>query len=212
MGMFISRLFEAIANLSQSPIKKEAKVQWVQNEDNTFDQDGLARFARWQYYTGSFIRIEPTEGIIRKKMKRSVLSRNVDLTTDNDSQRKPLVYNEDLIIRVCVNSYKIMYQEFGSEYFIYTDKSMTGPEVLEHGEVSGSTGDAPVVSAARERLREVENRRTSTFKDKFERNPRWMKNLSHDQVAKVNEEFKAFVNDGAPAPRVPNRFADVEMH
>src|SRR4051794_17753120 len=124
MGMYLSRVIEALTNMLQNPNKKSANIQWVQNEDNTFEQSGLARFARWQYYTGSFIRIEPTEGVARKRMKKSVLSRNVDLTTDNDSQRKPLVFNENLTLRVCVNSYKIMYEALGNEYFIYTDKSM----------------------------------------------------------------------------------------
>ena len=166
----------------------------------------MARLSHWQYYTSSFVRIEPTEGIPRGAMIPTVLQRNIRATgeverDDSPSSRKPLVYLEDLPLRICVNSFKIMYREPGTEYFIYTDKPMTGGEVPPEGE-----GESSFASAARERLQAVENRRTARFKEKFVMNNAWMKGLNHDQVGKVKTDFTTWMADGV----VPNPSTDAD--
>ena len=96
-------------------------------------------------------------------------------------------------------SYKIIYKEPGSEFFIYTDKPLTYDPKTK-------------TSAARERLQKFEDARRDRFKEKFEMNNRWMKGLNHDQVSKVTQDFKKWVDEGvvpgtetaaaAPAPDV----------
>jgi paired amphipathic helix protein Sin3a len=147
----------------------------------------MERMERWQYYTSSYVRIEPTEGVPRRKMLKSVLTRNMPTTADaesedNSAQPKPLVYSEELTLRICVNSAKIMYKEPGQEFFIYTDKPMTT--------------DANGISTARERLQKFEDARKERFKEKFEMNNRWMKGLNHDQVSKVTMDFKKWMDEG----------------
>lgn len=202
-------------------------AQWVNREDATFDLNDLNRVDRWNYYTSSYVRIEPTEGIPRGKMHKSVLRRNVRTTEEAESEdnahRKPLVYSEDLTLRICVNSFKIVYAYPGSEYFIYTDKPMTGSEVPiihsdatdEQGNSENSEGEMtekiPAVSAARERLRKAENMRSEKFRDKFVRNNNWMKNISREQVEKVNNDFKKWMDEGVLPGNSDAASGDVEM-
>jgi paired amphipathic helix protein Sin3a len=191
-------------NFSQCPKKNEATIQWVTRDETTFDLDDMQQKERWQYYISSYIRIEPTEGVPRSLLHKSVLTRNLPSTDaeseDNNSQPKPILFSEDLTLRVCVNTYKIVYKNPGSEYFIYTNKPLTyDPKTKE--------------STARERLRKFETLRNERAKEKFEMNNRWMRGLDRDTVAKVNSDFKKWMDEGvvpgteAPVP-VP---ADVEM-
>ncbi|TVY44918.1 Paired amphipathic helix protein [Lachnellula subtilissima] len=184
-----------------TPAKSQATVRWVQRDETTFDLDDMERMARWQYYVSSYIRIEPTEGVNRGKMRKSLLTRNVPSPDTDAEEPKPLVFNENLTLQVCANSLKIIYKEGGTEFFIYTDKSLTR---------DSETG----VSAARERLKKFEDVRTQKFKEKFEMNNAWMKGLDHDEVSKVSMEFKKWTDEGVlPGTEAPvaSGAGDVEM-
>jgi paired amphipathic helix protein Sin3a len=134
-------------------------------------------------------------------MRKSLLTRNVPPPDTDAEEPKPLVFDEDLTLQVCANTLKIIYKQGGSEFFIYTDKSLTrDPE----------TG----VSTARERLKKYEDVRTQKFKEKFEMNNAWMKGLDHDEVSKVTMEFKKRTDEGIlPGTEAPvaSGSGDVEM-
>jgi len=183
----------------QFPKRKEATAQWIQKDETTFDLDIMERKERWQYYTSSYVRIEPTEGVPRKYLRKVVLTRNlpsVDTESeDGSSQRKPLVWTEDLTLRICVNSFKIIYKQPGEEYFIYADKPLGG----------GADG------AARKRLQKGEDARNQRFREKFGMNTKWMKDLNHDEVQQYNQGFQKWIaGDDAPEAPVANN-ADVDM-
>jgi paired amphipathic helix protein Sin3a len=175
-------------------------------DETTFDLDEMERMERWQYYTSSYIRTEPTEGIPRHRLHKTILTRN-RASADIDFEEggvlpKPLAYQEDLTLRICVNTYKMIYKPHGSEYFIYTDKPLgTNPETT--------------VSVARERLQKFEDARSQRFKEKFEKNNAWMKNLSHDEVSKINMDFKKWTEEGiipgTEAPATNGASDDVDM-
>ena len=192
------------ANREQFPKKNEATVQWLTRDETTFDLDDMQQKERWQYYISSYIRIEPTEGVPRSHLHKSVLTRNLPSSDaeseDNTASPKPIVFNEELTLRICVNTYKIIYKNPGSEYFIYTNKPLTyDPKTKE--------------STARERLRKFENLRNERAKEKFEMNNRWMRGLDRDAVAKVNSDFKKWMDEGVvPGSEAPALVpADVEM-
>jgi paired amphipathic helix protein Sin3a len=174
-------------------------------DDTTFEMSTMERMNAWQYYTSSYIRTEPTEGVPRRYMHKTILTRNRAATDANFEEAgvlpKPLAYHEDLTLRICVNTYKMMYKEEGNEYFIYTDQPLgTNPETT--------------VSFARERLQKFEESRSQRFKEKFEKNNAWMKNLSHDEVSKINMNFKKWTDDGvipSTEESVPNVNDDVTM-
>jgi paired amphipathic helix protein Sin3a len=162
-------------------------VQWIQKDETTFDLDDMERKERWQYYTSSFVRIEPTEGVKRGLLHKSVLTRNLPAgdveSEDGTGQRKPLVWSEDLTLRICVNSSKIIFKEPGSEFFIYTDKPLTWDAEKN-------------VAAARVRLEKPEEARNERFHKKFVNMSPWMKDVPFEEVQKITMETRKWINDG----------------
>ncbi|KAG9232420.1 putative paired amphipathic helix protein pst1 [Amylocarpus encephaloides] len=185
------------------PNRSEVTLQWTSPDETTFDLDDMERMERWQYYASSYVRIEPTEGIPRNLLHKPLLTRNLPSADaeieDAGVLPKPLAFEEDLTLRICANTYKMMYKFPGSEYFIYTDKMMG---------IDSKTGQ----SAARERLRKCEDARTQRFKEKFEMNNAWMKNLNHDEVSKITMDFKKWIDEGIlPNGDTPDPVADADI-
>ncbi|PBP19871.1 hypothetical protein BUE80_DR009373 [Diplocarpon rosae] len=167
-----------------TPAESKAKLKWIQKDETTFSTIEMGRKEAWEYYITSYAREDPTEGVPRNKIKKSFLDRNltgVDAEFDDGTSKKALVYYENLGFRIDVNNYKIKYDP-GEEYFFYSVLPFTyDPETKE--------------SVARGRLRKFENVRAERFKEKFEMNNVWMKGLDRDEVAKKNEDFKAWTED-----------------
>jgi paired amphipathic helix protein Sin3a len=168
----------------------------MQKDETTFDLDDMERKERWQYYTSSYVRIEPTEGVPRGRIQRSVLPRNLpsgDTESEDGSQRKALEYREDLTLRVCVNSFKILFKPGGTEYFIYGDKPLTFDKEKN-------------AASARVRLQKYEDSRNERFREKFVMNSKWMKGLPHDEVQKITLDTKKWIEEGVipgTAPAAP---------
>ncbi|CAK7228968.1 Transcriptional regulatory protein sin3 [Sporothrix bragantina] len=105
------------------PAKNEAAVRWLQRDEPTFNADAMALQDRWQYYISTYMRIEPTEGVVRSRLRKSVLARNLPSTNENDSDsgdnRKAVAFNEGLVLRICLNSFTLVYEKGTSEFFIY---------------------------------------------------------------------------------------------
>lgn len=141
----------------------------------------MERKDRWKYYTSSFVRIEPTEGVPMDRIRRSVLTRNL-ANTDADTSdagtlsasRKPLLWAEDLTLRICVNTYRLTYKTGTLEWFVYSD---------------GRQHDEAAAKATTEK-------RSQRFREKFEMNSRWMENKSQQEVQKTNEDFKKWISGG----------------
>lgn len=182
--------------------KKQADLRWILRDETTFSLDEMERKERWQYYISSYVRIEPTEGVPRNRLHKTVLTRNIPADSaefDSGIRRRPLDWCENLTLRVCVNTYKIIYRDPGYEFQIFTDKSLDkNPETNEY--------------FARERLSKVETIRTDRFREKFEMNNSWMKGLDRDEVANINNDFKKWMEEGivpGSASTVPS--ADTDM-
>ncbi|CAK7236960.1 Transcriptional regulatory protein sin3 [Sporothrix curviconia] len=121
------------------PAKNEAAVRWLQRDEPTFNADAMALLDRWQYYISTYMRIEPTEGVARSRLRKSVLARNLPSANENDSDsgdgRKAVAFNEGLVLRICLNSFTLVYEKGTSEFFIYNhDEPEPEPELeLEDG-------------------------------------------------------------------------------
>lgn len=150
---------------------------------------------RWQYYISSFIRVEPTEGIPRSNLQKVVLTRNLpsgDNDSDDDGIPKPVSYQENLTISICLKSSKMIWAPGTSEYFIY-DQTPKTKEQREH----------------RERVtRALSNHRESKLLEKMVHNPAWTKDLSPEEVQEQNKNFRRWMDEGI-AP--PTGGSDVEM-
>ncbi|KAI0869958.1 hypothetical protein GGS24DRAFT_477105 [Hypoxylon argillaceum] len=165
------------------PNKREATVRWLQKDETTFYMDEMERREQWQYYISSYMRVEPTEGISRDRLRKTVLARNLpsnDADSDDGSAPKPLKYDEGLILRICLNSNKIVWEKGSSEYFIYN----VSPE------------DEEAQKKAEEHAQAVTEHRKQLFREKMVMNNAWMRGLRQDEVQKVNEKFAKWFNDG----------------
>jgi paired amphipathic helix protein Sin3a len=156
----------------------------------------MGRKERWGYYMSSFERVEPTEGIDRDHLQKSVLLRNLPASGVEEgsyNSRKALIYEENLGFQVCMNTLKMIWTTGGSEYFIYADKPLT-------------TG------AARSRLQKFEDARTQRFREKFVMNANWMKGLDHDQVQKITLDCKKWIDEGIlPGSAAPQADAVIDQ-
>ncbi|OTB05118.1 hypothetical protein M426DRAFT_143786 [Hypoxylon sp. CI-4A] len=164
------------------PSNQEATVRWLQRDETTFYMDEMELRERWQYYISSFMRVEPTEGVPRSRLQKTVLARNLPSQEDADDGDvpKPLAYDESLVLRICLNSNKIVWEKGTSEFFIYA----TEPE------------DEKEKEAAREYRQAVTDHRDQRFREKMVMNNAWMKGMSQDEVQKVNENFQKWFKDG----------------
>lgn len=167
----------------QFPGKSEATIRWLQREETTFYMDEMELRERWQYYISSYMRVEPTEGIPRSRLQKTVLARNLpssDVDSDDGTAPKPIRFEENLVLRICLNSNKIVWEEGTSEYFIYS----TEPE-----------SEAQKAEAA-ERAAALTENRSQRFREKFVMNSPWMRDVNQDEVQKANEKFQKWIKDG----------------
>lgn len=131
---------------------------------------------RWKYYIASYMRVDPTEGVPKLRLQKTVLARNLpssDSDSDDGAVPKPLSYSEGLGLRICVNSSKIVYEKETSEYTIYN-----------------------MTSLSEERRAFDRDRRAQLFREKLIMNNAWMKDLSQVEVQGMNEDFQRWAKDG----------------
>lgn len=137
----------------------------------------------WQYYISSWTRTEPTEGVPRSHLQKVVLTRNLpsgDADSDSDYQPKPIFYSEGLVLKICLNTYKISYDKGTSNYFIYNIAGGSSEERALHEKRSLAGREA----------------RNQKFKEKMAMNSPWMKDLSQEEVQQAKEAFEKWKTEG----------------
>ncbi|KAI9835740.1 MAG: hypothetical protein M1819_001918 [Sarea resinae] len=173
-----------IYRISYTPPTSQATVMIFQKDDTTFDADEMTEKLRWSYYITSFQMIDPTEGVPLNRLRMPILKRNLPSKDESDEEAAkrllPSKHVEDLIVRICMKTYKMLYEPHSEEWWYHTRKASSS--------VDSST-------ALAERIKE---KRSSRFEDKFVMNNAWMKGLSKDEVDQKNDEFRKWVKDGPP--------------
>lgn len=163
----------------------------MQKDETTFYTDEMERKEQWQYYISSYMRIEHTEGVVRSRLQKVLLDRNLPSgasgSSDDGFTPKPLAVHEGLVLRICLLSYKIVYEKGTSDYFIYNSAASTD----EQPEESKFQEDKQLF------LRDL---REEKFKEKMVMNSPWMKDMSREEVQKINEDYQKWVKDGVPPP------------
>lgn len=135
---------------------------------------------------------DPTEGVPFSQMRLPFMKRSLPAKLDQEDEYnryyRPLVHQDGLIIRICANSYHLLYEPGSSEW----SWRPTGPSE-ENAE-----------EAARDEAA-VKERRRDRFMEKFVNNPGWARGLSKDQVDESNQRFRSWINgtsesDGGSGP------------
>ncbi len=104
--------------------------------------------------------------------------------------------HEGLVVRICLNSSKMVFEKGTSDYFVYnTTSQRTAEEDEEH-------------SAKEQFRREI---RGEKLKVKMVTNNAWMKGLSHEDVQKTNNEFQKWKETTDDVPLSQEASADVTM-
>lgn len=161
--------------------QRRATVQLMSKNETTFDMDDMDRTQKWQYYVSSYVRVEPTEGVARPKQNSVVKIRNLpqsdtlSTSSTDENKRGPMVYDESLIFRICVNTYKLLYEKNTADWFGYTN----GKGRL-----------------AAEKVEQLRIQRNDKFKEKFVMNNTWMRGMSQNQVENQNKRFDSWINEG----------------
>lgn len=167
----------------QFPERNDATVRWLQKEDTTFYMDEMELRDRWQYYISSWTRSEPTENVPRERMQKVLLTRNLpsgDADSDADFQPKAISYSEGLVLKICLNTSKMIYEELTSNYFVYN--------------IGASSEDERSGRAVRAQF--ATEMRNQKFTEKMAMNSPWMKNLSQDEVQQAKEAYRKWKDEG----------------
>lgn len=149
--------------------------------------DELKQKERWQYYISSYMSVEPTEGVPRSRLQKTVLARNLPAGEDKSDEGhipKPLAYVEGLAHKICLNSLKMVYKEGTSECFVY-DQSAVDEEARARR--------ALVIKAH-------QHRRKQWMREKYVLNSKWMKDMNRADVEKINDQWVRWIEDGVPPP------------
>lgn len=166
-------------------------MQLLTAEDSTFENEELSQEARWSYYVSAYTMRDPTEGVPFSQMRMPFLKRNLPAKLEHDEEYnryyRRLVHHDGLIIRICANSYHILYEP-GSYDWWWRPTAASQEESEENVK----------------ELAAVKERRHDRFREKFINNPGWAHGLSKDEVDASNQKFRAWVKD-------PNAPEDVDM-
>lgn len=172
----------------------KASVQIFKKDDATFDPSYLSPETRWRYYIASWTAVEPTEGVPGSRVNTPFLKNSLS-TPDENSEEAASAYEavkseENLVIRVCVNTYKLFFSRNTEEYVILSDATRIG-------------GEEGRLEAEKEH-----EERTNAAHVKLVMNNAWMKGLSKDDVDAKKQAFRRAA-DGETAAEAKNE--DEEM-
>ncbi|KAM5451830.1 Transcriptional regulatory protein sin3 [Microsporum audouinii] len=162
------------------PATKHVLVQLLTPDQSTLESDGLGHEARWSYYVSAYTMRDPTEGVVYSDMRMPFLKRNLPPKMGSDEEYnnfyKPLVHHDGLVIRICANSYNILY-ETGTQDWWYRHET---------------NKESPAIEGMRE-YASLKEKRRDRFRGKFVNNPTWARGLSKDEVDRSNQQFRTWV-------------------
>ncbi|KAF2088148.1 hypothetical protein K490DRAFT_64822 [Saccharata proteae CBS 121410] len=162
--------------------RKVAQIQLFKKDEPTFDQSRLSKERKWNYYISSWTNTEPTEGVAHERVHMPFLKRNHPEEEEEDAAAmEPHRSQEDLVIRVSPETYKMVFEPGSFELSVRSDKLRSG-------------GEEGLSTAATHR----ENR-TGLAKEKVVMNNAWMKDRSKDDVDAKKQEFARLMADQSAA-------------
>lgn len=152
-------------------------------EDSTFENEELSQEARWSYYVSAYTMRDPTEGVPFSQMRMPFLKGNLPTKLEQDEEYnryyRRLVHQDGLVIRICANSYHILYEPGSYDWW-------WRPTASSQEEADENVKELTV----------VRERRQDRFRERFVNNPAWARGLSKDEVDASNKKFRSWINGG----------------
>jgi paired amphipathic helix protein Sin3a len=145
---------------------------------------------------------DSTEGVPFSQMRMPFLKRNLPPNVENaesyDRFYRRLVNHDGLVIRICANSYHLLYEPHSYDWWWRPAAPATQ-----------SGGDRAKEEAA------LKDRRHDRFREKLVNNPGWAHGLSKDEVDRSNQRFRTWIKghdeDKADAKTEAGDKDDTEM-
>jgi paired amphipathic helix protein Sin3a len=140
---------------------------------------------RWSYYTASYITRQPTEGLPTDRIRMPFLERNRpgDPDDNEDPRVIPMANHEGLLLRICVNSYRMLYDVDTEDWFV------------QSGEIRG------VSDKSQEEAQRVREKRAKVFRAVMVEDNTWMKAGSKEGTQKTLEGYEAWISGTGQQPR-----------
>ncbi|KAE8386740.1 hypothetical protein BDV23DRAFT_186947 [Aspergillus alliaceus] len=179
-----------IYRITYQPNTKKTTVQLLTPEDATLENEELSQEARWSYYVSAYTMRDPTEGVPFSQLRMPFLKRNLPPKLEQEEEYnryyRPLVHQDGLIIRICANSYHILYEPGSYDWWWRpaAPQDETPEEIAKE-------------AAA------IKERRRDRFTERFVNNPTWAHGLSKDQVDEMNQRFRSWVKGPEPESSAP---------
>ncbi|KAH8692147.1 putative transcription factor [Talaromyces proteolyticus] len=184
-----------IYRITYDPATQKTYIQMMTAEESTFEAEELSPEARWSYYVSAYTMRDPTEGIPFSQMRMPFLKRNLPTNLEQDEEYKRyyrrLVHQDGLVIRICANSYHILYEP-GSYDWWWRPTASNQEEVDENAKEFST----------------IKDRRQDRFREKFINNPSWAQGLSKDEVDASNKKFRSWVNGTSEADEAEQAAAE----
>ncbi|EEP77848.1 conserved hypothetical protein [Uncinocarpus reesii 1704] len=168
-----------IYRISYVPTSSTATIQLFTTEDSTLENNDLTPEAKWSYYVSAYSMRDPTEGVLFSDMRIPFLKRNLPPKLESDEEYsqffRPLISNEGLVIRICANSYHILYEPGTEEWWCRIPQ----PKDTQKSAI----GDHTV----------VKEKRKERFREKFMNNSSWVHGLNEEEVEESKQRFRTWV-------------------
>jgi paired amphipathic helix protein Sin3a len=165
-------------------------VQLMTAEDSTLENEELSQEARWSYYVSAYTMRDPTEGVPFSQMRMPFLKRNLPSKMEHDEEYnryyRRLINHDGLVIRICANSYHILYEP-GSYDWWWRPGASNREEAEEKNKEESATKE----------------RRRARFLEKFVTKPSWARDLGPGDIEKSNQRFQSKINGSEPESSKP---------
>jgi len=164
---------------------REAFIQIFKKDDRTFEIDEMAALDRWKYYVSSYTMRDQTEGVPQDKTWLPLLRRNLPPVLDtleeyNCMYSNPQHNQDGLLMKIHAGSYKLQYEKNSADWFVHDD-------VVRRMGLSG--------------MQDMKEERKRKFVEKFVTNPKWMAEMSKEEVQKKLEETRLWIEGGVKASK-----------
>lgn len=156
------------ANDEQDLSEMKAYAQIFKKHDPTFNFTQLTADKRWRYYIASWIGLDHTEGVDQSSVSIPLRKHGLPELDDDSEETSDILQSitsdEHLNIRICVNTYKMVFAPKSEEWYLRSENLRVG-------------GEDSSVEAEHEREQEAD-----VAQQRLAMNTAWMKDLSKDDV------------------------------
>ncbi|KAK5244226.1 Transcriptional regulatory protein sin3 [Cryomyces antarcticus] len=181
-----------IYKITYNKPQSRAYIQIFKRGEPTFDNDELTEEARWAYYISSWQIVDPTEGVPtphKSFYKRNIPKEANELPDKDNDDTDPKAHDgearldsvkssENLEMKISVQQYKLLFTRKTEEWLYQSQRTRSG----------GRDGLTEAETASEQA--------SGTFLESYVMNTPSMKDLSKDEVERINGDYRTLQDQG----------------